>query len=310
MPVPAGELQGSLARLSGGAEDEGQHADDRSADAAARRAERRAAQAVGRERRSCWRRFPTKHPESPLARRSALRAGLGQAEPRPDRRGAEGLRSRGDEVARSRRRTGPLHDGRVAISRRRSTTKRSASFSGPCTATAASRPRAETKNWQAKSGYEAGRCAEVQITAAKDAAAKQKHMADAKRFYTFVAEKHASHELAAEAKKRLERTEQAVSPTRISESRMNVRQVEFAARRLCCDWALYLLAGDGRCWRCVWSLPGRDRLAGPAAQRRRVAGPSGEPAADRRRAAAQPPPPSRRTSRSTSSSWRSRAASS
>jgi tetratricopeptide (TPR) repeat protein len=63
---------------------------------------------------------------------------------------------------------------------------------------------AETKNWQAKSGYEAGRCAEVQVAAAKDAAAKQKLIADARRFYTFVAEKHASHELAGEAKKRLE----------------------------------------------------------------------------------------------------------
>ena len=62
---------------------------------------------------------------------------------------------------------------------------------------------AETKNWQAKSGYEAGRCAEVQINAASDAAAKQKHLSDAKRFYTFVAEKHPAHELAAEAKKRL-----------------------------------------------------------------------------------------------------------
>jgi cellulose synthase operon protein C len=62
---------------------------------------------------------------------------------------------------------------------------------------------AETKNWQAKSGYEAGRCAEVQINAARDAAAKQKHVADAKRFYSFVAEKHGGHALAAEAKKRL-----------------------------------------------------------------------------------------------------------
>lgn len=62
---------------------------------------------------------------------------------------------------------------------------------------------ADTKNWQAKSGYEAGRCAEVQITAA-DAAAKPKLIADAKRFYTFVVEKHPQHELAAEAKKRLD----------------------------------------------------------------------------------------------------------
>jgi TolA-binding protein len=63
---------------------------------------------------------------------------------------------------------------------------------------------AETKNWQAKSGYEAGRCAEVQIAAAQDAAQKQQLGRDARQFYTFVVEKHASHELAAEAKKRLE----------------------------------------------------------------------------------------------------------
>jgi TolA-binding protein len=63
---------------------------------------------------------------------------------------------------------------------------------------------AETKNWQAKSGYEAGRCAEVQIAAASDAAQKQQFVQSARQFYTFVVEKHASHELAAEAKKRLE----------------------------------------------------------------------------------------------------------
>ena len=61
---------------------------------------------------------------------------------------------------------------------------------------------AEIKNWQAKSGYEAGRCAEVQIAAATGES-RQKHIADATRFYTFVAEKHSNHELAAEAKKRL-----------------------------------------------------------------------------------------------------------
>lgn len=61
----------------------------------------------------------------------------------------------------------------------------------------------ETKQWQARSGYEAGRCAEVLIAAAADPAARQKHLSDARRFYTFVAERHASHELAAEAKKRL-----------------------------------------------------------------------------------------------------------
>jgi TolA-binding protein len=63
---------------------------------------------------------------------------------------------------------------------------------------------AETKNWQAKSGYEAGRCAEVQISSAREAASKSKLVADAKKFYGFVAEKHPTHELAVEAKKRLD----------------------------------------------------------------------------------------------------------
>jgi outer membrane protein assembly factor BamD (BamD/ComL family) len=62
----------------------------------------------------------------------------------------------------------------------------------------------ETKNWQAKSGYQAARCAEVRIQDAKDAKAKADALAEAKRFYTFVAEKHPTSELAPDAKKRLE----------------------------------------------------------------------------------------------------------
>ncbi|MEX2175889.1 MAG: tetratricopeptide repeat protein [Pirellulaceae bacterium] len=61
----------------------------------------------------------------------------------------------------------------------------------------------ETKNWQAKSGYEAGRCAEVQIATASEGA-KAKLLSDARRFYGFVAEKHAGHELADDARQRLE----------------------------------------------------------------------------------------------------------
>ncbi|HEY2411728.1 MAG TPA: tetratricopeptide repeat protein [Pirellulaceae bacterium] len=61
----------------------------------------------------------------------------------------------------------------------------------------------ETKNWQAKSGYEAGRCAEVQIGTAADAATKKKLVADAERCYRFVLERHAGHELAEIARKRL-----------------------------------------------------------------------------------------------------------
>jgi cellulose synthase operon protein C len=62
----------------------------------------------------------------------------------------------------------------------------------------------EAKNWQAKSGYEAGRCAEVLLGSAADAAAKEKHLSDARRFYSFVVEKHPTHDLAPEAKKRLD----------------------------------------------------------------------------------------------------------
>ena len=62
---------------------------------------------------------------------------------------------------------------------------------------------AELRNWQAKSGYEAGRCSEVQIADAKSGTIRAKHIADAKKFYQYVVQTHAGHELAAEAKKRL-----------------------------------------------------------------------------------------------------------
>jgi TolA-binding protein len=62
---------------------------------------------------------------------------------------------------------------------------------------------AETQNWQARAGYEAGRCAEVQITAAS-ADAKAALVSEAKKAYGFVVEKHAEHQLAGEARKRLE----------------------------------------------------------------------------------------------------------
>ena len=63
---------------------------------------------------------------------------------------------------------------------------------------------AEVKPWQAKCGYEAGRCSEVQIAAAADAAAKAKLLADARKYYSFVAEKHGETPVGIEAKKRIE----------------------------------------------------------------------------------------------------------
>ncbi len=63
---------------------------------------------------------------------------------------------------------------------------------------------AELRNWQAKAGYEAGRCSEVQIQEAKSPALRAKYIADAKKFYQYVVATHPENELAAEAKKRLD----------------------------------------------------------------------------------------------------------
>jgi cellulose synthase operon protein C len=60
------------------------------------------------------------------------------------------------------------------------------------------------KIWQAQAGYEAARCSEVQIESAPDAERKAKLVADSKRFYQFVVEKHGSSPLAKEAQKRLD----------------------------------------------------------------------------------------------------------
>jgi outer membrane protein assembly factor BamD (BamD/ComL family) len=59
------------------------------------------------------------------------------------------------------------------------------------------------KSWQGSAGYEAGRCAEVQIQGARDPQQKAKLIQDARTYYTFVVEKHANHKLANQAKERL-----------------------------------------------------------------------------------------------------------
>ncbi len=58
------------------------------------------------------------------------------------------------------------------------------------------------KSWQGAAGYEAGRCVEVQIQNTRDPQQKAKLIQDARTYYTFVAEKHAMHKLADEAKVR------------------------------------------------------------------------------------------------------------
>lgn len=60
----------------------------------------------------------------------------------------------------------------------------------------------EIKPWQAVAGFEAGRCTEAQIATA-NAETRPALIADARKFYTFVVEKHATSEYAAKAKKRL-----------------------------------------------------------------------------------------------------------
>ncbi|WP_246114618.1 tetratricopeptide repeat protein [Rubripirellula tenax] len=60
------------------------------------------------------------------------------------------------------------------------------------------------KNWQAKSGFEAGRCSELLAQMTKTAAAKEKAAQIAAGFYNYVAEKHPDHELAAKSRERLE----------------------------------------------------------------------------------------------------------
>ena len=62
----------------------------------------------------------------------------------------------------------------------------------------------EIKNWQAKSGFEAGRCAELLIQNANDPARKAKAISIAKDFFKFVIEKHAKHELASKSQERLD----------------------------------------------------------------------------------------------------------
>ena len=59
------------------------------------------------------------------------------------------------------------------------------------------------KNWQAKSGFEAGRCSELLMQSAKTEASKNKAKQFAVNFYKYVTEKHPDHELAAKSRERL-----------------------------------------------------------------------------------------------------------
>ena len=62
------------------------------------------------------------------------------------------------------------------------------------------------KNWQAKSGFEAGRCSELLAQASRTPTAKEKANAIATKFFKYVVEKHPEHELADQSNERLETT--------------------------------------------------------------------------------------------------------
>ena len=64
---------------------------------------------------------------------------------------------------------------------------------------------ADVKNWQAKSGFEAGRCSDLLLQEAKTDKARNKARDYATGFYQYVLEKHPDHELASKSRDRLEK---------------------------------------------------------------------------------------------------------
>lgn len=66
----------------------------------------------------------------------------------------------------------------------------------------------EIKNWQAKSGFEAGRCSDLLLQNAKTDNARNKARNYATDFYRYVIEKHPDHELADKSRDRLEKLKQ------------------------------------------------------------------------------------------------------
>ena len=62
----------------------------------------------------------------------------------------------------------------------------------------------DIKNWQAKSGFEAGRCSELLMQSARTENARKKARDFAIKFYQYVIDKHPGHELAKKSAERLE----------------------------------------------------------------------------------------------------------
>ncbi len=61
----------------------------------------------------------------------------------------------------------------------------------------------DIRNWQAKSGFEAGRCAESLVDVAQTEPAQEKARGFAERFYKYVVDEHGDHELADKSRARL-----------------------------------------------------------------------------------------------------------
>lgn len=61
------------------------------------------------------------------------------------------------------------------------------------------------KNWQAKSGFEAGRCSDLLLQQAQTESAKNKAKKYARDFYLYVVEKHPGHDLESKSRGRLEK---------------------------------------------------------------------------------------------------------
>lgn len=60
------------------------------------------------------------------------------------------------------------------------------------------------KNWQAKSGYEAGRCSELMMQGVKTGDARAKTASIAAQFFNYVIQRHPQHDLAPKSQERLE----------------------------------------------------------------------------------------------------------
>lgn len=145
--------------------------------------------------------LPTEYPESPYVAEATYERGWAQQnlnkldEALADYRAAA-VKGQGIVAARSRFMAGELLFGKKDYDEATKEFQRVMFFFGEAEDPA-------IKNWQAKSGYEAARCAEVRIGDEQDPAKKAKLIADAKKYYQYVVDKHPQHALAKEAQKSL-----------------------------------------------------------------------------------------------------------